>query len=305
MGSSIWDAKAYSSYSGDTKKKSRKEIFTNCSGCHDDLNPAKFDVRESCDSPKNPNATPVIIGVDETGSMGFLAEEIIKKGLGIIVEGIRQRKPVPDPHILLAAIGDCYCDQAPIQTTQFEADICIVDQIEKFYLEGNGGGNNGESYPVLWWFAQNKTRCDAIIKRNRKGFLFTIGDECPLPLLTKNHINTFMNGSVEADVRIEDLLCEIEYQWEVFHLITPTSATKRQNAVQVWRELLGERAITVTDPSRLGEIIVSIMQVIEGEDCAKVINSWDGDTSLAVGSAVQDLAKVQSGNISDIEVIDV
>jgi len=305
MGSSIWDAKVYGSYSVKTASMSREEIFTNRSGCHDDLNPAKFDVRESCDSLQNPNSTPIIIGVDETGSMGFLAEEIIKKGLGVIVEGIRNRKPVPDPHILLAAIGDCCCDQAPIQTTQFEADVCIVDQIEKFYLEGNGGGNNGESYPVLWWFAQNKTRCDAIIKRNRKGFLFTIGDECPLPLLAKEHINMFMNGSVEADVRIEDLLREMEAQWEVFHLITPTGATKLQNAIEVWRELLGERAITIKDSSRLGEIIVSIMQVIEGEDSTKVINSWDGDTSLAVGSAVQDLVKVQSGDVSSIEVIDV
>jgi hypothetical protein len=305
MGGSTWDTKAYSAYATKSADKSRAEIFTNIYGCHEDLNPAKFDVRESCDSPKNPNSTPIIIGVDQTGSMGMLAEEIIKKGLGIIVEGIRERKPVPDPHVLLAAIGDCTCDSAPIQTTQFEADVCLVDQIEKFYLEGGGGANNGESYPILWWFALNKTRCDAIIKRSRKGFLFTIGDELPLPELYRDHIKHFLNGSVQDDVNIEDLLADVEHDWQVFHLIVPTRATRTQNAIEGWRSLLGERAIMVDDHSRLGEVIVSIMQVIEGEDGRKVVDSWDKSTALTVGKAISDLAPTVAGRdaAGDITVI--
>jgi hypothetical protein len=303
MGSSRWDSASYASYSTSTSKKTRKEIFTNESGCHDDLNPAKFAVRESCDSEANPNSTPIIIGVDETGSMGFLAEEIIKQGLGVIVQGIYERNPVPDPHILLAAIGDATCDFAPIQTTQFEADVKITEQIEKFYLEGRGGGNNGESYPLLWWFAAFKTKCDAFSK-GRKGYLFTIGDEAPLKTIGKDEIKTFLGADVSENIDIASLLEEVQETWEVFHLITPTAATERQKAVQKWSALLQERAIVVSDAKRLGEVIVSILQVNEGQNEDDVAASWDGETKLVVSKAVHGLSK-KSKTAGGITVVDV
>jgi len=280
--------------------KSQQQIFTQ-SQCHPDLDPSKFNIRESVDSPSNPNSTPVIIAVDETGSMGVLAENIIKKGLGIIIEGIIDRKPISDPHILLAAVGDAYCDSSPIQTTQFEADTVICQQIEKFFLEGNGGGNGGESYPLIWWFALNKTHCDAIILRNRKGYIFTIGDEAYHPTIARDHIKRFLNGDIEADISVADLLEELKEKWEVFHLITSTSATNYQNAIEKWRELLGERAIVIDDWNRLGEVIVSAMQINEGQDAAKVLNSWDGDTNIVVKKALEDI--VPSNEVTEIEEI--
>lgn len=300
MGSSNWSASSYRNYSTSVASKSQQQIFTNTSGCHDDLNPSKFDVRESVDSKANPNSTPVIIGVDETGSMGYLATDIIKKGLGIIIEGIIDRKPITDPHILLAGIGDAYIDDAPIQTTQFEADTVITKQIEKLYIEGNGGGNGGESYSLVWWFALNKTKCDAIDIRNRKGYLFTIGDESCHPQITKEQIKHFFNCGVEKDVSSTELLAECQDKWEVFHLITPTSMTNHQNAIEKWRELLGERAIVIEDWHKLSEVIVSIMQVNEGQDVDKVIGSWDGDTSLVVGSAVSGLSTTNKATGTEI-----
>jgi len=267
-----------------------------------DLDPTKFAVRESCDSAANPNSTPIIIGVDVTGSMGILAETIIKQGLGVIVQGIYDRKPVPDPHILLAAIGDACCDIAPLQATQFEADVCITSQIEKFYIEGNGGGNGGESYPLVWWFAANKTKCDAIVKHHRMGYLFTVGDEVPHKVLTREQIQRFCGGTVEADVAIEQLLDDVTANWHIFHLITPTAATSRQNAIQKWRELLGEKAIEVADHTRIGEILVSLMQVNEGQDADDVVKSWAGSTGIVVGKAVSGLAKRTSGGITVTDV---
>jgi hypothetical protein len=291
MGYTTWDPGAYSSYARSVAGKSGAAIFTNTSGCHDDLNPVLFRVRESCDSAANPQSTPIIIGVDETGSMGHLATEIIKGGLGTIVQGIRDRKPVPDPHILLAAIGDATCDRAPIQATQFEAGTELVAQIEKFFIEGCGGGNGGESYPIVWWLARHKTSCDAITKRGRRGYLFTIGDEAPLHVLTRHQIRHFLGAEVESDVTIEDLLAEVQSRWHVFHLITPTDATTHQDAVRKWRALLGERAMVVSDHRRLGEVIVSAMQVNEGQDVDTVTQSWDGSAALVVRNAVAALAR--------------
>ena len=294
MGNSRWDSGAYTSYARTIRAKSQDEIFTNTDGMHPDLDPSKIAFRESVDSVANPKSTPIIIGVDETGSMGHLAVEIIKNGLGVIVQGIYDRKPVTDPHILLAAIGDASCDRAPLQVTQFEADVSITKQIEKFYIEGNGGGNGGESYPIAWWFAANKTKCDCMSKRGRKGYLFTIGDECPIRL-GKDEIKRHLGGSAQSDMTVEQLLDEVKKKWNVFHLIIPTSATSDQGAVKVWRKLLGERAVEVTDHKKLGEVIVSIMQVNEGQDADEVAASWDGSTSVAVRNAVTAVAK-RSGN---------
>lgn len=260
MGNSRFDPTTYQTYSSSVSHKSTAQIFTNTSGTHADLNPAKFAVRESVDSPANPRSTPIIIGVDETGSMGHLATEIIKQGLGVIVKGIYDRKPVTDPHILLAAVGDATCDNSPIQTTQFEADAtAIVSQIEKFFIEAGGGGNGGESYPILWHFAATKTKCDQIDKRGGKGYLFTIGDEAPLSHITKEQSKHFLGVVAESDIDIKSLLGAVQEDWEVFHLIVPTESAVIQNATEQWRSLLGERAVTVSDHTKLGEVIVSLL----------------------------------------------
>lgn len=303
MGRTEWNPGAYAAYSASVWSKSTSAIFTNTSGCHDDLNPARFAVRESRDSAVNPNSTPVIIGVDETGSMGHLATDIIKKQLGIIMQGIRDRKPVTDPHILLAALGDATCDEAPIQTTQFEAGVELVPQIEKFFIEGNGGGNGGESYPIIWWFARHKTACDAFEKHGRRGYLFTIGDEAPLTTLRRSEIKRFMGASVESDIPLADLLADVSTRWNVYHLITPTSATAHQNAVAKWRELLGEHAVIVDDYRRLAEVIVSIMQVNEGQDPAAVTNSWSSEAAMVVRNAVGGLARRTPPGPLSVEVM--
>jgi uncharacterized protein YegL len=288
MGCSNWDSVGYSSYSRSVSHKSTSEIFTSAS-LAESLNPAKFLVRESCDSPENPESTPIIIGVDVTGSMGHLATEIVKTGLGIIMENIISRKPVTDPHVLLACIGDGYVDSAPIQATQFEADVVLVKQIEQFYIEGGGGGNNGESYLLAWWLAVNKTKCDAFVKRAAKGYVFTIGDERNLDELPAEQIKRFFGVGDAPGITAAELLRQCQENWNVFHLIVPTSATDSQGAIKHWKELLGERAIVIDDWKKLSEVIVSIMQVNEGQSKEEVADSWDSGTREIVSAAVASL----------------
>lgn len=288
MGGTRWSDGDWATHTASTSTKTRAEIFTS-SHLVDALNPLKFTVRESCDSAANPNSNPIIIASDVTGSMGELAEQIIKTDLGKVMSEIYDRKPVADPHILCAAIGDTYFDEAPFQATQFEASIALAEQMKSFYIEGGGGGNAGESYLTAWYFAAYRTKCDAMIKRGRKGYLFTVGDEAPLPLLPKEHVKRCFGDDVEADLRAADLLALLTPNWHVFHLIVKPVA--HQPVVKAWRDLLGQNAMQVSDPTKMGEVIVSAMQVIEGEDIAKVTGSWSGDTSIVVRDAVGSLAK--------------
>ncbi|HVZ40009.1 MAG TPA: hypothetical protein VHI13_12085 [Candidatus Kapabacteria bacterium] len=292
MGSSRWSAADWAAYTAQTSTQTRGQIFSR-STIHPDLDPLNIRVRESVDSDANPASTPIILAVDETGSMGILAEIIIRSGLGTIMEEIYDRKPVSDPHIMCMGIGDAFSDQAPLQVTQFEADIVLANQLSSIFLEGNGGGNGGESYLLAWYFAAFKTRCDAQTKRHRKGYIFTIGDEAPHPLLTKEQIGHFIGDKAEADMTSAGLLATVSQNWEVFHLIVQPAYPE---AITRWRELLGERSIEVADYNKLAEVIVSTIQVIEGQDAAKVAASWNSDTALVVANAIGSLTKSQAAD---------
>jgi hypothetical protein len=243
-----------------------------------DLDPTRIKYRESCDSEANPNSTPIILAVDETGSMGVLAEVIIKQGLGTIMKAIYDRRPVPDPHIMCMGLGDAFVDTAPLQVTQFEASVePLTNQVRKIYLEGNGGGNGGESYALAWLFAASKTKCDAI-KKGRKGFLFTIGDEAPHRVVTRDQAKKFVGTSIESDVDAKVLHDTLKDDWNIFHLIVETTSTREQDAVRKWREVIGERAIVVPDIESLPEVIVSLIQAVSGTNPDVIVDSWDKKT---------------------------
>ena len=263
---------------------------------NDELNPLNIKVRESRDSDINPNSTPIIIALDVTGSMGIIATEIAKNGLKVLAEEIYNRKPVTDPHIMFLAIGDGSCDDAPIQATQFEAGFTpLMEQLQNVYVEGGGGGNGKEDYSFAWYFAKNKVEADTIIKRNKKGYLFTIGDEPLNDTLKVKTIKKFIGDSLEKDVDSISLLAEVQRNWEVFHLIITEGSEGRSSSTHTsWTNALGERALKVNDYKKVAEVIVSTIEVVDGKkDAVQVANSWDGKTKDIVISAISGLKPVE------------
>jgi hypothetical protein len=281
-------------------KKSQQQIFSSSSMDKDfDPRNLKNGVRESVDSVGNPNSTPIILAVDVTGSMGILATHIAKNALGFLVREIYDRVPITDPHVLCAAVGDGYTDQAPLQVTQFEADVVLADQLERLWIEGNGGGNGGESYNLVWYFAANHTKTDSFTKRGKKGYIFTVGDERVHDRITPQMVKDVFGdaSTVEADITTKDLYTMVAREWEVFHLVVEESSTSGyQRSLEAWRGILGERALRLTDHTKLAEVIVSTIQVNEGANATAVINSWDKTTALVVREALDSgaLATVSS-----------
>lgn len=290
MGTARWSSADWASYSKTTSRKSTRQIFTQ-SSLHDDLNP--FEVtRESRDSDENPESTAILVGCDVTGSMGVIAENLVRKGLGVLFEEIYDRKPVSDPHIAVAAIGDALTDRVPLQVSQFEADLTIADQLEKVYVEGNGGGNDRESYDLPMYFAAYHTSIDCFEKRGKKGYLFTIGDEPPPPVTTKDSVKELMGDGAEADIPFEDVVEAAQKMYNVYHIIVAEGYYAKQRPERVrksWVKYLGENVIVIDDYTKLAEVIVSIIEVNEGRDAEDVADSWDGDTSMVVRNAVSGL----------------
>lgn len=285
MGSGSFDAGAYRSFTTSTAGKSTDEIYSSRS-INKNLDPKGVKLRESRDSKDNPNSTPAIIAIDVTGSMGIIADVLARKGLGTLFTEILARKPISDPHVMFMAIGDANCDESPLQVSQFEADNRIVDQLTQIWIEHGGGGNHFESYNLPWYFAARHTEHDSLIKRAKRGYLFTVGDEEAPLALTKAQIKTVCGDILEREVSTEEMLQEAQRAYDVFHIVIEEGDYASHHKAQVqdsWRKLLGQHVINLADHTKLSETIVSIMEVAEGRDAKAVTEKW--------GSVVYDAVK--------------
>lgn len=300
MGSGRWTDDDWKSYS--TTKiagKTVDEVYHKRE-LDPDLDPKGVKLRESRDSADNPLSTAAIISLDVTGSMDPVVDAMARTGLNTIATEIYKRKPVTDPHLMFMGIGDAEHDRAPLQVTQFEADIRIAEQLNKIWIERGGGGNSYESYALSWYFAAHHTAIDCFEKRGKKGYLFTVGDEEPTRLLTADAIKEFLGDKLQADVDMQELLTLVSRKWEIFHIMVEEGNHYRSHGAKVkaaWTKLLGQRAIPLSDHTKLGEVIISTIQILEGESHEDVVDSWDGTTSVVVAKATKAIAglKTDSG----------
>ena len=175
---------SYSAADWQKLKNSRKlsngqsvgEVFKRTE-CNPKMDTKFIGTRECFDSEEHPNTTPIVVGLDVTASMGYLAVELATGALNELITKLYSIGAVEDPALMCAAYGD-FQDKSPLQVTQFESDIRIAEQLLELYFE-NGG--SGEVVPTcLWAFLARHTNIDAIRKRKQKGFLFTIGDNAEI-----------------------------------------------------------------------------------------------------------------------------
>ncbi len=232
------------------------DIFTQSKEekAHELMRSQEIKLRESCDSENHPNTVPIQLYLDVTGSMGRIPHELIKDGLPTLVGKLIQNG-VPDVALLFGAIGDHECDRYPLQVGQFESGDAELDMwLTRTYLEGNGGGNAGESYLLAWYFAANHTRTDAWDKRNQKGFVFTVGDEPCLKNLPLSAVKEIMGAAAigQENYTREDLLAKAQEKNHVFHVHIKHGCRALDPA---WRELLGKNLIEIEDHTELANIL--------------------------------------------------
>jgi hypothetical protein len=285
MGSGSFNASAYRAFTTSTATKTTDEIYSSNS-LHKNLNPFGVKMRESRDSADNPNSTPIIVAIDVTGSMGMIADVLARQGLGTLFTEILDKKPITDPHVMFMAVGDANFDRAPLQVSQFEADNRIVEQLTQIYLEKGGGGNRFESYNLPWFFAANHTEHDSLIKRGKRGYLFTIGDEGAPGDLTKEQIKKFIGDEPERADSSAEMLADAQRLYDVFHVVIKEGDFARRDLGHVqatWGPLLGQHVIYLDDHKKLAETIVSTIEIVEGREAKTV--------TARFGSIVHDAVK--------------
>jgi hypothetical protein len=163
------------------------------------------------------------------------------------------------------------------------------------YLEGNGGGNSYEGYTFAWYVAAMHTKIDCWEKRKKRGYLFTVGDELPTPILRADDIKRVLGTGPQADLSTTQLLDMVSRTYNVFHVVVEEGSFARGNpdrVVKAWQDVLGQRTLRLSDKSKLSEVIVSAIQTTEGDSVDSVVASWsDPGTKAVVAKAINGLTR--------------
>jgi len=268
---------------GISEKSTASQIFKK-QGMEEKFNPKFVNMREAMDSEDHPDSTPIIIGLDVTGSMGYLSEEIAKNSLHETMMKLYSTKPVDDPQLLFAAIGDV-SDRAPLQVTQFESDIRIAEQLLDLWLEGRGG-DSPEDFELLWYFAAKHTRIDAYEKRGKKGFIFTIGDADCHPEVRGSDIAAVFGDDPErfTSKKLAEMAGE---KYEIFHIDLSGNFTKPFH----FNGAIPGRIITLSkqNVSAIPEVIITVMQMVNGKSLEDAVSQWSSYAQPIVRNAVEGL----------------
>ena len=220
--------------------KSTREVFSRRS-INSQMSPYGLSVRESRDGTEHPDSFPIIIALDVTGSMGSIPAFLVKNGLPDIMKKILDAG-IKDPQVLFLGVGDHECDDAPIQVGQFESSDELLDHwLTNVYLEGGGGGNDGESYLLAWYVAGYHTSIDSFEKRGKKGVLITIGDEPTLKEVPARVLDELFGKGQHTNVTASELLDKAREMYHCYHLhICQTGAGSRERTKQGWKQLMGD-----------------------------------------------------------------
>jgi len=142
------------------------------------------------------------------------------------------------------------------------------------------------------------TALDCFEKRNKKGYLFTVGDEEAPRTVLQSQIKSIFGDDVQSDYSTEELLTMVSRMYHVFHIVVEEGSHARSHMSEVmnsWTPLLGQRVLKLSDHKKLAEVVVSAIQVNEGNSTKDVVASWGGSTSVVVARAVGSLAKSDGG----------
>jgi len=205
--------------------------------------------------------SPVVNAFDVTGSMGDLPKIIYDK-MPLIAGQIMENGYLNDPAFSLAAVGDVVSDNAPIQIAEFSPIKKLDGCLERIWLEGNGGGQDVESYEFTAYFY---ARYCEIPNAVTPFFLFT-GDEGFRETLSSNELRQHFGGehqTIEAAQVFDEL--KKKFFGNVF-LVHRKYQGNDAGIVRQWRNVLGaERVIILPSDQAIADVTLGIFAFMSGE----------------------------------------
>ena len=262
-----------------------EEVFKRRS-CDPKFDPRFIGTRECFDSQDHPHSTPIVVGLDVTASMGYLAVKVATEALNDLITKLYSTNTIEDPALMCAAYGD-FRDESPLQVTQFESDIRIAEQLLNLYFENHG---NGEVVPTcLWEFLSRHTNIDAINKRGEKGFLFTIGDDAEIRTDAVSETIRRVIGDDVPGASVDSLLAEVQKKFHVFHIMLGREGNKEILAGH--KIVIGPEAVNV-----IPDIIFGVIRMQKGERQEDILASYDNANRLLVHNALKQISLSDVGH---------
>lgn len=279
MGNGTWSPKVYKQRVSRRKTTgegafsySRSVLQSGKPSVHQTLNPFGMDKRESRDSAEHPESNAIIIALDETGSMTTVIQAIYRD-LPQLHELLLGHHYIPHPQIMFAGFGDAMFDGAPLQIGQFESDNRMDENLENIVLEGDGGPYGMESYELMLYVAARHTSIDCWEKRQRKGYLFMIGDEKAYPAVKAAEVKKLLGYNPQVNIPLAQIISEVRQRYHLYFIV-PAGASGGDNpqVLAFWQQHLGQQyVIRLDNPDDVSETIALAIGLSEG-----TINMNDG-----------------------------
>ncbi|MBI5733088.1 hypothetical protein HY967_03980 [Candidatus Jorgensenbacteria bacterium] len=195
---------------------------------------------------------PLVYLFDVTGSMGNLPKIIWDKWPGIVGQ-IVARKYLPDPKMSLAAVGDITSDNAPLQMADFSALRNLDRFFKKIYFEGQGGGQDMESYEMAAYYYAYL--CDLPNAKNPI-CLFT-GDEGFRKKLFADDLTEHFGGK-HKDIDAQEVFADLlkKFMGNVFLIHRYYKSGTDAKIVREWQEVLGKNRVVLMPRGDAGDLAI-------------------------------------------------
>src|SRR5215208_3296663 len=102
-----------------------------------------------------------------------------------------------------------------------------------------------------------------------------------------------VGADLQADLTSSDALEMAERKYHVLHVVVEEGSHARSvgpdHVAARWTDLLGENVLRLSDHTKLAEVIVSAIEVLQGRDLGSVAKSWSASTAKVVARALKNL----------------
>jgi hypothetical protein len=211
---------------------------------------------------KTESTAPLIIVVDETGSMGDWPATIFSKLPYLENEG--KEYLGEDFEICFMAIGDAYCNEKyPLQVRPFAKGLDLKDRLKELVIEGGGGGSSQESYDLAALFAAEKIEIPKAIKP----IMIFIGDEQCYDAVSPDQAKRLLGMNLEKSLSTKAVFKKLCDKYSVYLIRKPYEATS-DNTISPsdkkitahWAELIGDDHISnLPEAARVVDVIFGIL----------------------------------------------
>jgi len=212
---------------------------------------------------KTNSSAPLIIVVDETGSMGDWPATIFSKLPYLENEG--KEYLGDDFEICFMAIGDAYCsnEKYPLQVRPFAKGLELKDRLKELVIEGGGGGQTTETYELAALFAAQKVEMPKAVKP----VIIFIGDEQCYDTISPDHAKKLLGIDLQRSLSTEAVFKQLKDKYSVYVIRKPygsssgnTLSEEDRRISAHWARLIGDDHISnLPEASRVVDVIFGIL----------------------------------------------